>query len=64
MEKAKAYRKIGGLEVKDMYYKIVTIENYVNQRISELKEVDSEFGEHYWALREMKKLQEKIKEII
>tara|TARA_Y100001973_G_C5185800_1_gene327747 strand:- start:1291 stop:1443 length:153 start_codon:yes stop_codon:yes gene_type:complete len=50
--------------VKDMYYKIVTIENYVNQRISELKEVDSEFGEHYWALREMKKLQEKIKEII
>ena len=47
-----------------MYYKIVSIENYVNQRISQLEEVDSEFGEHYWALRELERLKEKLKEII
>lgn len=36
------------------------IEQYINERIMKLEKTESEFGEHYWALRELKRLKEII----
>ena len=65
MEKAKAYRKIGGLEMnknkhKTWYYYSSDVEQYINERIKKLEKTETEFGEHYWALRELKRLKEII----
>jgi len=45
---------------KTWYYYSSDVEQYINERIKKLEKTESEFGEHYWALRELKRLKEII----
>ena len=33
---------------------------YVKERIQKLEQMNTEFGEHYWVIRELKAMQEKF----
>ena len=46
--------------MKNLYYKLVMIETYIDERISKLEKTESEFGEHYLALKELQRLKEII----